>query len=237
MKLANNKKKCVVLILLSFFILQIFSGFLNTNVNLENSNINQQEGDETNLGITSDLPPFEFLTPENKTYLEPDEGYFPATYGFEDQKSSVSGKDIEFVDWVNDVYTQVKIESSEEGHNKFISITRPEQWGEIYNNFTDQLAGTTARRRARHLVDGGPAPVDGCACLGGRAFPRGHDRPSLASWCLHQVQPGQTRLAEEIARWRSISDIWIAVRTQYFADLRARRQIHGANPVQIGKRW
>lgn len=38
------------------------------------------------------------ITPENKTYTEPDNGYYPATFGFENEFESTSGTLIKFID-------------------------------------------------------------------------------------------------------------------------------------------
>jgi len=38
------------------------------------------------------------VTPENKTYTGPDSGFYPATYGFEDELGSTYGSDLKFID-------------------------------------------------------------------------------------------------------------------------------------------
>ncbi|MFX1525575.1 MAG: hypothetical protein ACFFCC_18860 [Promethearchaeota archaeon] len=38
------------------------------------------------------------ITPENKTYTTPDSGYYPATYGFENELDGTSGTAIDFID-------------------------------------------------------------------------------------------------------------------------------------------
>ena len=142
MKVAKKNNKYATFILLSVIILQIFSGFLTTSVNLGNLPLNNQEDNETDLSLNSDFLPLDLVTPQNKTYLEPDEGYFPATFGFDYQQFSVKGTDIDFIDWVVNPYTNVEIERTTEGHNRYISVNQPYGWGAIYNNFTDQMAGT-----------------------------------------------------------------------------------------------
>ncbi|GAG53987.1 unnamed protein product, partial [marine sediment metagenome] len=38
------------------------------------------------------------VTPENKTYTEPMSGYYPATFGFENEVDGTTGTSIDFVD-------------------------------------------------------------------------------------------------------------------------------------------
>jgi len=44
-------------------------------------------------------PYINIITPENKAYTEPMSGFYPATYGFENEMDGTSGTDIDFVDY------------------------------------------------------------------------------------------------------------------------------------------
>jgi len=68
------------------------------------------------------------ITPENKTYTEPNYGYYPATYGFENELHGTIGLDLEFLDeyygHAPSAYTDIKvIDGPVDGHNKFLSVT------------------------------------------------------------------------------------------------------------------
>ncbi len=72
-------------------------------------------------------------SPENKTYTEPMSGYYPATYGFENETDGTSGTDIDFVDdyHVHPPNTWAKIVTEFNGHKKVL---------ECYDHNTDDVA-------------------------------------------------------------------------------------------------
>jgi len=86
-------------------------------------------------------------TPENKTYTSPDSGYYPATYGFENEVDGTSRTDIAYVDSTNNIQSNcyVDIVNNFQGHNKVLRIYDANTAGnaEARNHFTSpQQSGT-----------------------------------------------------------------------------------------------
>ena len=72
------------------------------------------------------------ITPENKTYIEPMSGYYPATYGFENDVDGELAKD-----WSG----LATVESTYMGHNKVIKHTTY-GWNPIEINFGNRTSGS-----------------------------------------------------------------------------------------------
>ncbi|MBA7626574.1 hypothetical protein ES703_34028 [subsurface metagenome] len=77
-------------------------------------------------------------TPENRTYTEPDSGYYPATYGFENELEGSEGTEIGFIDSYDaGANCYAKIITEEDGHKKCIELSDSNSGGyvSIYDNF------------------------------------------------------------------------------------------------------
>jgi hypothetical protein len=72
------------------------------------------------------------ISPENETYIEPISGYYPASYGFENDIDGIVAKD-----W----WGLATVESSYDGHNKVIKHTTY-GWNPIGVNFNNQTSGS-----------------------------------------------------------------------------------------------
>ncbi|MCJ7648063.1 MAG: hypothetical protein MUP85_05580, partial [Candidatus Lokiarchaeota archaeon] len=64
------------------------------------------------------------VTPENRTYTEPDNGYYPAFYGFENELDGTSRTNIAYVDGTNAIQSNCEVEiiNNYQGHNKVLRI-------------------------------------------------------------------------------------------------------------------
>lgn len=85
------------------------------------------------------------VTPkENETYKEPMAGYYPATYGFENEVIGTSSTDIDFVDNIANPTPDTVIEIREEleGHKNYLYMKKDGSNGGISNYFENQLSGT-----------------------------------------------------------------------------------------------
>jgi len=69
--------------------------------------------------FTLDLPMINIITPENKTYTEPMSGYYPATYGFENDINGVEPN--EWLRWDPGIGT-VRVISEKVGHKKVLEV-------------------------------------------------------------------------------------------------------------------
>ncbi|NVM36487.1 MAG: hypothetical protein HWN81_12900 [Candidatus Lokiarchaeota archaeon] len=102
-------------------------------------------------------------TPENKTYTEPMGGFYPATYGFENESDGTNGTDIGFVDSL-DGGGSVEVISELTGHSKVIYYNTTANWQWANNSFElSQTSGTvefwirlgeTNERHVIYLLDG-----------------------------------------------------------------------------------
>ncbi|MFX1376433.1 MAG: hypothetical protein ACFFA0_11510 [Promethearchaeota archaeon] len=85
------------------------------------------------------------FTPENITYTSPMEGYFPATYGFENEEVGTSGTDINFVDYCSSSSNcYIDIIPDESGHKKVLRGYDGTASGmnDVRHYFDDQTSGT-----------------------------------------------------------------------------------------------
>ncbi len=69
--------------------------------------------------FTLDLPMISIITPENKTYTEPMSGYYPATYGFENDINGVEPNG--WLRWDPGIGT-VRVISEKAGHKKVLEV-------------------------------------------------------------------------------------------------------------------
>ena len=87
---------------------------------------NDSLGDWYESGVryfTSISPSINIITPENKTYTEPMSGYYPGTYGFENELEGSSGSTIKYVDSASiSSSCEVKIYDEFQGHNKVLRV-------------------------------------------------------------------------------------------------------------------
>lgn len=90
------------------------------------------------------------VTPENKTYTEPDSGYYPATYGFEDEQHLTYGTALRFIDeyqgYSPGTYCWIRSDKVFlEGHRDFIKMGDAQggsyTWG-VHNFENPQSIGT-----------------------------------------------------------------------------------------------
>ena len=64
------------------------------------------------------------ITPENKTYTEPMSGYYPATYGFENEEDGELGTEVAFITRYDSDHSEAyaRIEENINGHNKVLKF-------------------------------------------------------------------------------------------------------------------
>ncbi len=86
------------------------------------------------INITYDLSIF---TPENKTYSDPMSGYYPATFGFEDDKGRTDTS-ISFVDGIESGSNVVNVSEELDGHKDYLDYQDDNYF---YNNFSSQTMG------------------------------------------------------------------------------------------------
>lgn len=114
---------------------------MNSNTSI-NSPLNNIDSNILNLPKTS-AGEITIITPENKTYTEPMSGYYPATYGFENDL--VGNNPYEWTVAEQGLQT-VEVISSLDGHNNVLEIFDTESSTEAYakaiNGFSAQTSGT-----------------------------------------------------------------------------------------------
>jgi len=77
----------------------------------------------------------ELNTPEAKSYLEPMSGYYPGTYGFEDELHAATGTDLEFIDeyYALGEYVGIGVHDGPiYGHNKVLHIGDAQAGSDTY---------------------------------------------------------------------------------------------------------
>lgn len=116
----KNKQLMVSVLFLTFLGLACSFGHYNSP-STETEELLTESDPESSAGEIM------IITPENKTYTQPDSGYYPATYGFE------SGKD-EFE--VGELGGPVTILPSLDGHNKIAAIS---DTSSVYGSYIKQI--------------------------------------------------------------------------------------------------
>ncbi|MFX1427571.1 MAG: zinc ribbon domain-containing protein [Promethearchaeota archaeon] len=85
------------------------------------------------------------LTPGNITYTEPMSGYYPATYGFEDEEDGTVPDGWDYRLTIPPADSYIKVISSLDGHNKVLDLNKGNTYGShliIGQNFSAQEYGT-----------------------------------------------------------------------------------------------
>ncbi|MFX1425952.1 MAG: hypothetical protein ACFFBE_05825 [Promethearchaeota archaeon] len=128
----NIKKLKLSTQILLFFMFLFSSTFLTTIIS-ENPTLN-------NTDLKTNADEIIISTPMNKTYLEPMSGYYPGTWGFENDKDGVVPQG-----WVDNSQSgcSVSVVSEKMGHNKVIHLD-DDSGNKIYfdGDFTNQSYGT-----------------------------------------------------------------------------------------------
>ena len=80
--------------------------------------------------------------PLNETYIEGEDGYYPATYGFENEDDGTTGTNIDFVD--GNSFNTCEIVPEFDEHEKVLKLhtTGGGGWRSMYNTFSEQSSGT-----------------------------------------------------------------------------------------------
>ncbi|MHA1273949.1 MAG: hypothetical protein ACTSQS_11000 [Promethearchaeota archaeon] len=123
MKLSKHKKSKKVEILFLFFIIMLSTSFFINNIDKSKKYNSNTKNDESNSKQIDDLKfsgkEINITTPKNKTYILPNNGYYPGTYGFEnDGDGSVP------YNWVNNSGNgcEAQVISNFNGHNKVLRV-------------------------------------------------------------------------------------------------------------------
>lgn len=113
-----------------------FNGLYTIQVYGNNSMGTSYESDVRYFSVNffSDLS---ISTPENKTYTEPMSGYYPATFGFEDDKGKTDTS-ISFVDGIESGSNIVNVSEELDGHKDYLDYQDDNYF---YNNFSSQTIG------------------------------------------------------------------------------------------------
>jgi hypothetical protein len=86
---------------------------------------------------------FNIETPENVSYINPMTGYYPATFGFEDEVDGAYGTDIRFVDKFDESdITEIIVLNELDGHKKVLKTKEAAGWEDTWSDFEDQTYGT-----------------------------------------------------------------------------------------------
>ena len=104
---------------------------------LFSSSIVIQDAEEYNTPKSS-AGEITILTPENRTYIQPDSGYYPATHNFDDEVAGTTGTAIDFVDIdISDSGCSASIVSLPGSHKNVIKLEDSSGGGnaEIFNLF------------------------------------------------------------------------------------------------------
>jgi hypothetical protein len=136
----KNKKSLLNLLLILAIISNTLFYSLQNNILSGDTLYNNDELSNINFPNTSDQE-ITVITPENKTYTEPMEGYYASTYGFEDENNNDMGEDIRFVDYdKSESSSYSKIIPELDGHKKVL---------ETYDSTTN------GRNQVTHHIDDG----------------------------------------------------------------------------------
>jgi hypothetical protein len=113
-----------------------------SNIYLAGDTISYSAGQKDMLVLKYKYNAINIISPENKTYTEPMSGYYPATYGFENDNNEA----INAVDWIGtstgNMWT--KIVESIDGHNKIYQMydSDANNFAKITHNFNNKSYGT-----------------------------------------------------------------------------------------------
>ena len=121
----------VILLVTSVFSVILFSNSIKYDSTIENVD---DTIDLFDLRVSG--PQINITTPENKTYYGPMSGYYPATYGFEND--DINSTPEEWSD-LSDPSTNATIITSQSGHNKVLKLqdSSGSGWARMYQIFND----------------------------------------------------------------------------------------------------
>ncbi|MHA1932842.1 MAG: Loki-CTERM sorting domain-containing protein [Promethearchaeota archaeon] len=104
--------------------------------------MSHSEVDPNSLGLKLSVQDITIITPENKTYTEPMSGYFPATYGFENDPNGLDPDDWTIFEGGG---CSLNVIDSLGGHNKVIQLydngVGETNYAEINNSFSPRTSG------------------------------------------------------------------------------------------------
>ncbi|NVM35320.1 MAG: VCBS repeat-containing protein [Candidatus Lokiarchaeota archaeon] len=121
----TNKKRTIVLI---FLIGLLSSGILSLIMQNARQIIGVKSLDDLKTNDSS----ISIISPENKSYSEPMHGYFPSTYGFDNEQTGDSGTDLDFIDIdFSNGTSGIHVVDELDGHKKVIHCENSESgwWG------------------------------------------------------------------------------------------------------------
>ncbi|MHA2270089.1 MAG: hypothetical protein ACXAB8_20045, partial [Promethearchaeota archaeon] len=130
-----NKKFNSIIILLTILLLNMF--FI-PKLNRSSEDLEERDLSMSVQDITID-------TPENITYTKPMSGYYPATYGFEEDEIGITGTNTKFIDIdESDTNCYVEVLNSIGEHENVLKIVDGSAAGrpKVHNIFTGQSNGT-----------------------------------------------------------------------------------------------
>jgi len=150
------------------------------------------------------------LTPENITYTDSMEGYYPATHGFENEPTGAIDEDIAFIDYGPS--SSIILEELD-GHKKIIQIYRV-GWAATQSNFTPTFEGAVEM-----WIRVDDSNADQIIAIGESDGPKpGLDRPAV----LLTVQYGNIYWASNVTEYNLISafssDVWYHLRIDVFSN-------------------
>ena len=116
MKKNSNKSIYGFLILLIFF----SAAFSFQQIFMHLNSLNYTNSPILPLNSANEIT---LITPENKTYIGPMSGYYPATYGFENDANGTTGTNIDFIDTDNSgASCSAQIIAQEGNHSKVLEL-------------------------------------------------------------------------------------------------------------------
>ncbi|MFX0007165.1 MAG: hypothetical protein ACFFA7_06425 [Promethearchaeota archaeon] len=118
-------KKTAYFFHLILLLTSVISIFLFSTSVLINNNMKILYDNSINVNdLRSSDPDITIITPENRSYSHPMNGYYPATFGFEDEVDGTSRTDIRYVDNTNAIQSNcyVDIQNNYQGHIKVLRV-------------------------------------------------------------------------------------------------------------------
>ena len=114
----KNKKSIYGFLILLIFLSTTFS-FQQIFIHL--NSLNHEISPNFPLSSANEIT---LITPENKTYFEPMNGYYPGTFSFENELDGTSRTSIAYVDGTNAIHSncEVEITNNYQGHNKVLRV-------------------------------------------------------------------------------------------------------------------
>ena len=129
------KKVTLSIVFLLLLVFGFSIGMFSPMINNDNENIETPRASDGEITI---------ITPENKTYTGPMSGYYPATYGFENDEDGTIPDEWQYRLTIPQQDSYIKIISSLDGHKKVVDLYKGNTYGShlhMWNNFSDQEYG------------------------------------------------------------------------------------------------